>query len=492
MRLGLNLFNLLILFCFLTRWALAKDETQVVQPVKQMPFGDGSALLVEVENQQVLTTHLDVLPDPSWPTDEGLQVESYEKARFLVQCAGEVWPNLWVKTGNRALPVESQPMHMAKAPPALWVTSANRGRANLEKLLHFVQPDLPLEHRALGDVPESFGALRFAPLILIDSQDWGLLTPYAKKSLRDAVLAGSVLVVSTGYESDEDALSGLTHVRLGPSGRPGAALAHALPRVSSRRELKLQGEARALVMADGLPVLTEEQRGLGLVRVLAVSLNDLMDGPVLQKALAPRGPSLEKALSWFEQLPVPSSVGSSFFSWRVWFFCLSLAALLFFPLRSKALRWCLLGLWGLLAFVIAPTGNFTRLERLQTLQLRSGQENLYFGVADVRFSKGGVHSLMLKPEVALEDSVPGACTVWGKDAAHALSKLVISGEPGTLLRFAFFAVVSSDATRAESDDFNQAFNPFELKPKITQNELFQWPALEQTPATELPKPGESG
>ena len=130
--------------------------------------------------------------------------------------------------------VEVAPTAFEGGPPALWISTARRGRASLEAVVHPVS-GASVAHLSPADIPDTFAALRFAPLLLVSAADLATLAADRRVALRGAIIAGATLVVSAGEtEVEASVLDGLAPIRLGPLAPPGRHLRAGVPRLALR------------------------------------------------------------------------------------------------------------------------------------------------------------------------------------------------------------------------------------------------------------------
>ncbi|MCA9540196.1 MAG: hypothetical protein KC620_14965, partial [Myxococcales bacterium] len=253
------------------------------------PIGDGGGVGVFVENRSVHPLTVDLGAGAAG----GLQrtIEGYGRGHFFAQCVADLHaapPVIALRAEGQAAPIEVPPLRFPDGLPSLWIASAGAGRAGLEALLKTIDPSARLAHLTPDEVPDTFAALRFAPLLLVSAADLTALTPARRTALRDAVIAGSTLVVAAGEAGGEaDVLHPFAAVDLGPVGRSPDAVTQHLEGISTWRPLQAGPGVASRVVAGGAPVLLEAGLGLGRVRVLAVRFADLQPGEVAREALLP-------------------------------------------------------------------------------------------------------------------------------------------------------------------------------------------------------------
>ncbi len=403
------------------------------RPPQLEAVGDGGTLSLKLRNSQVY--ELNLRAGAALALNLERRVGGYQEASFALQCLGEPSPSLSLKLEGQPQILATEPLAFPKGPPALWISSAHQGRAALEALL----PDgLKLKHLSLEEVPAEFGALRFAPLILLQLGDYLQLSEEAQRALKGAMASGVTLLIATGEdEGSAEALSSMAPVHLGPSARVGPQLGQALERISKRRSLKAPQEFVRLE-ADGAPVLLELPYGIGRLRVLSLNLSVLSPG-VVAKAALKSSDNLGPVLRWLAAAPPPKERSQRLFRGEIW-----LSLLLLLPLILLSRRWPRLALLLLLplfvtTLLLSPSEESCHTELLRALLIPLPEGQLWVASVDLELRRGGGQTLISGPGYSLDDVRPGgACLLSDKEGAAWL----FEGEPGDHRRLSFFAFSS--------------------------------------------------
>lgn len=412
------------------------------------PIGDGGSVGISLQNQSVHPLPTRLGP----PGDDGVELvlPRYGSGAWLAQCVdgGGGVPALELTVDRAREPIEVASIAFADGPPALWITTAHSGRARLEGTLRGVRPGASLRALAPDAVPATFAALRFAPLILVSATDHAALPAERRQALRDAVAAGSTLVVATGEAgAAADALTPLIAVALGPVERPTGALAEHLPLATSVQALRPDAAVDTLLTADGAPLVVEAGWGLGRVRVVAVPFAELGPGALARVALTPPAEPLGQVLRWLDGGPPSAARAVSMLGPHVWALLAVLLALALIARRRPRAALALAVPWWILALALPPQLDATRLDRARVLYVPTPDGALLVGTFDLELARGGARTLPAGgARVALEDARPGgACLVAQPDAAA----WVLDGPPGAHRRLTAFAALDASP---EGDD----------------------------------------
>lgn len=405
------------------------------------PIGDGGTTGITLQNQRVhpLTTHLGPPDDPGLE----LTLPRYGTGTWLAQCVNghdATHPALTLTLDRAPAPITVPPMHFPDGPPALWIATTPTGRATLEATLRTAHPGATLRHLTPTEVPTSFAALRFAPLILISAADYTTLAPAPRAALRDATAAGVTLIIATGEAAGEpDALADLAPITLGPVNRPTGALAHHLPLATSTRTLTPGEGATPLLTADGHPLILEAPHGLGLIRVIAIPFADLAPGQLTTLALTPPKDPLTHALRWLDQAPPPSAATTAILAPHTWALLALLLALALLARRHPRPALLLAIPWWITALAIPPQLTTTRLDTARILYLPLRDGALAIATLDLTLTRGGPRTLPTgTPRVALEDARPGGACLIAHPTAAAW---ILDGPPAAPRRLTLFALI---------------------------------------------------
>ncbi|MCB9544671.1 MAG: hypothetical protein H6706_02105 [Myxococcales bacterium] len=399
------------------------------------PVGDGGSYALTFESRSVHPQSARVVAGTA-----GLDapVEPFQRLVAVAQCIGTP-PPLHGGLGDADDPLPVPALDFPDGPPALWIHRERAGRAALEKRIQEVRAGLALRHLTPAEVPVHFAALRFAPLILIEINDWAELAAGQRAALRGAVAAGSVLVVGGGEGPvAADALAAVLPVQAGTAERAGPALTAALQHASGHRVLTPGPGAQARILADGAPVLVDGPHGLGQVRVAAVRLTELDAGAVAQALFAEAPDALGTVLAWLQAAPPLAEARSAPLAAYAWYLLAGLAFLGLLARFAPRVAVVLVVPLGVTAAVLPPTSADWTPRAGRVLYIRAGAEALAIGTVDVTLQRGGAHALPAGgAEISLEDARPGgACALLAPGQAF----WAVAGEPGARRRLTFFAL----------------------------------------------------
>ena len=393
--------------------------------VSQAVIGDGGSIALTLQNATV-HRQLDAVGGLE------LAVEPHASATVYVQCAGTA-PALGVRHRGHTDMFTPPVIAFPDGPPAVWITSARQGRAALSKRLSALRGPTSVLVVAPKDVPTWFGALRFAPLILVGASTWAELTDRQRDAIARSAASGATLVVGAGEGAvPADALTGLIDVRLGALGRAGPAMLTAVSGASTRRALET---TNARVVADGGALVARAAYGLGEVRVVGARLTEIGAGPVGDAAFGQGPDRLSPVLDWANaQMALGEQRASPFAPW-IWYALLVLIGLAI--LARWAPRAAAVGaiVWGIGAIALPPTRGALSVEGARFLAIPAGADHLLVGTVDMTLGRGGVHRLRGGPAASLDDARPGgACRIAQNDAAM----WVVEGAPNTRRRLTIF------------------------------------------------------
>lgn len=398
----------------------------LLSPITPLPVGDGGSLALTLQNA---TVH----PQTAEIEGASFAIPPHGEVVAYVQCAGEP-PRLSVRHQGRTHPVEGRPVAFEHGPPALWITSAREGRAALEKRLEQIRGATPVELIEPKAVPTWFGALRFAPLLLISVSTWAELAPDQRDAIRRATASGAILVIGAGEgEVPSTALDGLTAARFGELERGGPALLEALPRASTRRRLAAAGPR---ILADDAPLLVVEPYGLGEVRLIGARLSDVDPGPVGRAVFGGGGERLGAILDWIGGQPGLTEARRSPFAARVWLALLALIGLA--GLSRIAPRAAVGGgiAWLVGAAILPPNVAEITTDASRAIAVPVSQsEDLVVATLDLTLGRGGHHVLPAGAQTSLDDARPGGACRLGDGAA---GQWIVAGEPNARRRLTLF------------------------------------------------------
>ena len=419
-------------------------------PLVPIPVGDQGSYALSVQNHAVHPVEVRLVPAGGEAPIQ--RVAGYQAVDFTVQCldsTGGAAPKLSVEIEDRLMPMSIPPISFPKGAPAIWITSNRSSRAALESV---VSNAIGIETFVLlavspKEVPTTFAALRFAPLLLVSAADYAALAPRSRAALRGAVVAGATAVISTG-EGDVPAglLKNLTPIELGEAVRSGPVLRAALPDAAACRQLRLTGQspddprAYPLVEADGQPVVAESRLGLGRVRLLSVRFRDLKAGRVAEVAFDAQEDALGQVTSWLGKLPPLADREASAFDPLIWW------GLLGIVLIAVAARWLpKLALASaapalVAALVLPPVGVPETVDAVYALYVPFKGGALVVGAFDLSLRMGGGRALAAGTHPAsIEKASPGgACMV---AAGDSLQYWALAGDPNERRRISFYAIV---------------------------------------------------
>lgn len=418
--------------------------------------GDGGAARVRLENGGVHPVEAALGPvGRAGPT---VAVPGYGRATWYVQCvdgSGGPAPALEASVDGHVSPLEVSPVAFPDGLPAVWISRARTGRADLAAIIGEAigGGPVPLRHVAPADSPTWFGAMRFATHILIGVSELSDLSDAQVGAVRGAVAAGATLVIDAGEgEVASDLLATFLPVRLGEVVRSGPALLRAVPKAVARRTLSWVDDASGIiherVRADGAPVVLDGALGLGRVRVVGIRFADLHPGVVASAAFEFGRDGLGGVLSWFGRLPPAPEARRSPISAAVWWALIALLALVFVG------RWRpnLIGIVGPVAIIgvafVPPIGAPVVVTDAHIVYVPIRGGALVFGALDVALDAGGGRLVDAGiPGASLETAEPGGVCV---AAGPAGQRWLLSGDPGEHRRVTWVTIV--DTLPAGSDD----------------------------------------
>ena len=444
-------------------------------PYRFAPIGDGTALGLKVENPTIypIRTRLGG-PDAQMV----VEVPPYGQTDFLVQCdgLGKSRPTIALHLDEKTHQVAIPDVELTDTVPALWISSARRGRASIEATLRSARPDLSLKHVSLKEVPSHFAAMRFAPFILVSLGDFLRLNKAQVDAITGAVRSGVILVVEVADGAGGgNALGPLIHVELGPTGPPSAALSHHLRRVFVQRRIQSSPPSRVRIQTRDAPVLVSEGLGLGEVRVLGVRFQDLEPGKVTETLLEKRESGLSGLFNGLRRMPTLGATQYSPFDTVVWFFLLLLPLGLFLARRRPAYAGLFVLAWASVGVSMNAREQSALFEEAGVFALGAGEKILLAGSMTLTAQR---HGDLLLPAgtdpVALERIYGrGGCLVSGETG----SAWLLSGEPGARVRASFLAI--SDPTPAVLESYDQ----FEVNGagQLRHAEVFRFTAAPSLP-----------
>lgn len=370
-----------------------------------------------------------------------VDVPPFGKASILLQCLGTP-PPLVGLMGPTEATISPTSLSFPDGPPALWISREKAGRATLEARLRTVRPGLVLHHLTTGEVPERFAALRFAPVILVELSEWAELTPTRREAIRGAVAAGALLVLGGGEGPvDAAAVEALLPVRPGGVERAGPALTLAVERASGHRVLIPAAGATVRVVADGAPVVVEAPLGLGQVRVVAVRLGELDEGPVEAAAFGDIPDALGTVLAWLQAAEPLGAARATPLAAHTWYLLLALLGLAVIARRLPRVAVGAALALAAVACVLPPTRVEVTALAARMLYLPAGQGALVVGTLDVELQRGGAYALDARvPRISLDEARPGgACAI----VAPTQAAWALAGEPGARRRLTTFALIDT-------------------------------------------------
>lgn len=402
-------------------------------------IGDGGSVSLITQNS---TVH----PQSHTVGGLALTVPPHGEGAVFVQCAGEPPPIPIAQRGPDHI-ITPPVIEFADGPPALWISAARQGRAALAKRISAVRGETALRLIDPKDLPDWFGAIRFAPLTLIAASTWAELPERHRTVLRQAVASGMTLVIGAGEGVvPADTLAPLTAVRLGPLARPGPAMLDALSRASTRRVITSD---TARIRADGQPLLVESAYGLGTVRVLGSRLVALDTGVVTRAAFADGSDRLTAVLDWINAQPGLAERRASPLAPWIWW---SLLALLGLAIAGRFVpRLALAGgaIWVVGAALVPPTGAAIRVDASRGIAVPlSETEDLVVGTVDITLGEGGAHVLTGGGAVSLDDARPGGACLLSTAGASGWR---VQGAPNARRRLTVFAFAEDLGQGTPSD-----------------------------------------
>lgn len=400
--------------------------------VTQATIGDGGSVALTLQNATV-HRQLDAVGGLE------LAVDPHGSATVYVQCAGTA-PALSVRHRGQTDTFIPPVITFPEGPPAVWITTARQGRAALAKRLSGMRGPTSVLVVTPKEVPTWFGALRFAPMIMIGASTWAELTDLQRAAIARSAASGAILVVSAGEGAvSADTLAGLIDVQLGPLMRVGPAMLTAVNGASTRRGVQTPTPR---VIADGSPLVARAAYGLGEVRVVGARLVEIGTGPVGEAVFGPAPDRLGPILDWANaQAALGEQRDSPFAPW-IWYALLALIGLAI--LSRWAPRTAAVGalVWGVGAIALPPTRGALSVEGGRFIAIPAGSEHLIVGTVDMTLGRGGVHRLRGGPAASLDDARPGgACRVARGEGAM----WIVEGAPNTRRRLTIFGFAANVA-----------------------------------------------
>ena len=206
--------------------------------------------------------------------------------------------SLYAEVGGRRSAIEAHPLAFEDMPPALWMSNRRKGRAHLSTLVQDAYPGLSLRHVRLGDVPNHFGALRFARLIIISGEDFASLEASQQSAIHNAEAAGVTVVLTAPFGTVSETAFWMEGFSVGeqrpPETYPGTLgeghigwhYIDGFP----KGEVFIAGPEGALAI--------EVRNGLGRRRLVGVDVAKLPTGEVTRRILSPTMDSVAPVLRW--------------------------------------------------------------------------------------------------------------------------------------------------------------------------------------------------
>ena len=141
-------------------------------PYAVVPSADTASQELVFDNQRVSAISVEV--GARGVQGVVLTVDRFAKRAMQVQCIGDgdgLPPDLTVSLEGRVSTLKTRSPDLSDGAPAVWISSAQSGRAQLERLIRSERPTARLVHRSIKNAPEHFAGLRFSRLVLISHED---------------------------------------------------------------------------------------------------------------------------------------------------------------------------------------------------------------------------------------------------------------------------------------------------------------------------------
>ncbi len=262
-------------------------------------------VLLQVKNQSSKVKELSLGINQEFKINSTLP--SLSEKKILIECRQkgndqEVPPlTLWVDGQRFPFPkISKSDGNHNEENPIIWIDKEFSQSTEYEMLqavkkIHGTTP-LRIDTK---EFPTHLSSIGKSPLIITSLSAFLNLSAQQKQNLKSAIYAGSTLLIAVGDGAgDEHSLQGFSGVKLGNINPPEDGYSVKIP---SYRELFLDQQSIELVVNKGntdtasnedksKPLLTENQLGLGRVRVLSIRLNHLLSSQLYRVAFSLNSP----------------------------------------------------------------------------------------------------------------------------------------------------------------------------------------------------------
>ena len=393
------------------------------EPYQISSLGDQSTVQLEVKNFGSIERTFNF--GPKVGPLIGRQINAYDAHHYQIQCIKrndvQASPQLKFFLGEREGEESAEfydwVTRSEDPKKVIWnkgsLQSANQMKWTLRRALKQIYKR-PIRSVRVDTFISQMSAWSRAEVFLTSLKALGDLSDDQISILKMMVSSGMTLVIGTGdMEGDERLIQRFSPVSLGQVVTTSGALLEQLPRVSSYRRLFPRGEAIPVMVADGETIATESQLGLGMVRILAVRLNEVTTGVAARKLLSSNWKSRDQLEEWLDLTMPPLTESPRLLNDSVWYLLL-LIPLMFWLSRG---RWRYIAmsavLWQVAHFIYPPLFAPTSIRRAHMIYIPMDEGAVILAQVDLNsFDRGGRAELVNASQLALVSSeTAGACLI---------------------------------------------------------------------------------
>ena len=413
--------------------------------------GDRGVVELEINNPSTFEKQASFGPEEG----EGFEwtLNRFQKRHYLLQCVQknetQKAPRFHLTVDERKQDIPTFAVQTQHAKHIIWVEQKKNYRSGLERSvkkaiqsIHNMQPVI----LSLDQFPTHLSSLARTSLIMMSLKVFQSLSDQQRMILKASVAGGATLLIGTGdMTGNRKYLSEFSEVVLGEVNQPNRALLNHLMRVPSYRTLYVRDQVYPLILADGVPILTENTLGMGKVRVLAVKLNDLTPGIISDLALQVDQRPLEQLTQWLDLIAPPLTAPPYLLTHHLWLLLLFIPFIFSFA-KGRLYHLSLLMLaWVILSFFQSPLRDPTLVNRAYQIYLPLDQGAMVFGQIDLSsFIKGTRLEAAFDHQISLVSTeTQGACLIHEKSQNSPKTWWMIESSVGERQRFKYMAYLDT-------------------------------------------------